>query len=68
MSFRPELIANDRTRAVARMVLRQPAVSLTLAPFQAIVMQAAVEILAELGESNASVSGTALAALAHRCG
>lgn len=44
-SFRPKLTSNDRTRSVARMVLRQPAPSLTLLPVQAVLMQAAVEIL-----------------------
>jgi uncharacterized protein (DUF2236 family) len=44
-AFRPALVATRRTREVARMVLRQPPASLALAPVQAVLMQASVEIL-----------------------
>jgi uncharacterized protein (DUF2236 family) len=44
-AFRPELRATARTRAVARMVLNQPAPSLAMAPVQRLLMQASVEIL-----------------------
>jgi uncharacterized protein (DUF2236 family) len=44
-SFHPDLVANERTRDVARMVLTQPAPSLATAPMQALLMQAAVDIL-----------------------
>ena len=43
--FRPELAATRRTREVARMILTQPAPSLSLAPTQAILMQASFAIL-----------------------
>jgi uncharacterized protein (DUF2236 family) len=43
--FRPALAATARARAVARMVLRQPAPSLAMRPAQAMLMQAAVAIL-----------------------
>jgi uncharacterized protein (DUF2236 family) len=43
--FRPELVAAARTREVARMVLTQPSPSLAMAPVQAVLMQASVDIL-----------------------
>lgn len=43
--FRPELVVAARTREVARMVLTQPSPSLTMAPVQAILMQASADIL-----------------------
>jgi uncharacterized protein (DUF2236 family) len=45
LSFRPELVADQRMREVARMVLTQPAPSLSMKPAQAMVMRAAVDIL-----------------------
>jgi uncharacterized protein (DUF2236 family) len=44
-SFRPELMADNRTRAVAGKVLHQPSPSPLLAPVQALVMRAAVDLL-----------------------
>ncbi|MBV1691040.1 DUF2236 domain-containing protein [Novosphingobium sp. G106] len=44
-AFRPELIATARTREVARMVLGQPAPSRAMAPVQAMLMQASVDVL-----------------------
>ena len=44
-SFRPELAAGERVRAVARMILTQPAPSPAAQPVQAMLMQAAVDIL-----------------------
>lgn len=44
-SVRPELICDSRTREVARLVLEQRPENLTLAPVQAMVAQAAVDIL-----------------------
>jgi len=44
-SIRDELEAGSATRTVARMVLRQPPPSLAMAPVQAVVMQAAVDLL-----------------------
>ncbi|MFT4028110.1 MAG: oxygenase MpaB family protein [Novosphingobium sp.] len=43
--FKPTLVANARSREVARMVLNQPAPSLAAMPVQRLLMQAAVEIL-----------------------
>ncbi len=43
--FLPELVANARTREVARMVLNQPAPSFAMAPVQAMLMHAAVDVL-----------------------
>lgn len=43
--FRPELHVDARTQEVARLVLTQPAPSPFLVPIQAMLMQAAVEIL-----------------------
>lgn len=43
--FRPELVADDRTRAVADKVLHQPYPSLVMAPAQALIMRAAVDLL-----------------------
>lgn len=44
-TFRRELVATSRSHEVARMVLRQPAPSLPMAPVQVLLMQAAVNIL-----------------------
>lgn len=44
-SFRPELAADERTRAVADKVLHQPSPSPLVAPVQRLVMQAAVDLL-----------------------
>ena len=43
--FRPCLAASPRSRQVARMILSPPAPSLAMAPIQAMLMQAAVDIL-----------------------
>lgn len=43
--FRGELAVTERTREVARILLRQPAPSMALAPAQAMMMQAAVALL-----------------------
>jgi uncharacterized protein (DUF2236 family) len=44
-AFRPHLVANARSRDVARLILSQPAPSATMAPVQAMLMQAAVDLL-----------------------
>ncbi|PJG46330.1 hypothetical protein CAF53_19245 [Sphingobium sp. LB126] len=44
-SFLPELRVDARTRDVARMILSQPAPSTAMKPAQALLMQAAVDIL-----------------------
>lgn len=44
-SFRPRLVADERTRAVAATVLHQPAASSAMAPFQSLVMRAAIDLL-----------------------
>jgi uncharacterized protein (DUF2236 family) len=43
--FRPELVVTPITRQVANMLLRQPAPNISAAPAQALVMQAAVDLL-----------------------
>lgn len=43
--MRPELLVDGRTRDVARVLLAQPAPSLAAEPFQAITMQAAIDLL-----------------------
>lgn len=43
--MRPDLRVDDRTRDVARVLLQQPARSLAAAPFQAITLQAGVDLL-----------------------
>ena len=43
--FRPELVANDRSREVARTILRQPAAKLRALPVQALLMQSGVDLL-----------------------
>jgi uncharacterized protein (DUF2236 family) len=44
-AFRPHLVANARSRDVARLILSQPAPSATMVPVQAMLMQAAVDLL-----------------------
>jgi uncharacterized protein (DUF2236 family) len=43
--FQPTLVANSRSREAARLVLSQPAPSAAMAPVQAMLMQAAVDLL-----------------------
>ncbi len=43
--MRPDLLVDARTRDVARVLLDQPAPSLAAGPFQAITMQAAIDLL-----------------------
>jgi uncharacterized protein (DUF2236 family) len=43
--FRPSLVITPVTRQVAQLVLRQPAPNLSAAPAQALIMQAAVDLL-----------------------
>lgn len=45
--FRPQLVANERTRAVARMILAQPSPSPAAAPAQRLLMEAAVDLMPE---------------------
>ena len=45
LSFLPELVADARSREIARIVLNQKAASLRAAPVQSLVMQAAVDLL-----------------------
>lgn len=44
-TYRPALLADQRTRAVADKVLNQPAPSSLVAPMQGLVMRAAVDLL-----------------------
>jgi len=45
LHFRSELQAGPRTREVARMVLTQPPPSIAMVPIQALLMQAAIDVL-----------------------
>jgi len=45
VQFRPELVADERTRAVADKVLHQPSPSPLMAPVQQLLMRAAVDLL-----------------------
>ncbi len=45
--FRPELVGNERSREVARTILRQPAAKLRALPVQALLMQSGVDLLPE---------------------
>lgn len=44
-AMRPHLRADERTREVARALLAEPASSLTVAPFQALILDAGVDLL-----------------------
>jgi uncharacterized protein (DUF2236 family) len=44
-AMRPHLLCDARTREVARLVLRQPAPNRMAEPFQALTMQAGVDLL-----------------------
>ncbi len=59
-SIRPKLVANHRTREVARKVLEQPAPSLVVAPAQAIVMRAAIDLLPDWARRMHRLRGSGL--------
>jgi uncharacterized protein (DUF2236 family) len=66
--MRGELVADARTREVARMVLEQPAPNLAVKPFQALTFQAAVDLLPDWARRMHGLSGPGLATPAVRGG
>lgn len=46
-SFQPELVGDDRSRTVQKLILRRPADTLVTLPIQALLMQSAVDLLPE---------------------
>lgn len=60
-SMRGELVADARTREVARLVLAQPAPNLAMIPFQAMIFQAAVDLLPDWARDMHRLSGPGLA-------
>lgn len=67
-AFRPELVANARSREVARMVLRQSSPSRTMAPVQALLMQAAVDVLPDWARAMHALRASTLTAPVVRSG
>lgn len=66
--MRAELLVDDRTREVARMVLDQPAPSVAVKPFQMLTFQAAVDLLPDWARRMHGLSGAGLATPAVRIG
>jgi uncharacterized protein (DUF2236 family) len=66
--MRPELVVDDRTREVARMVLDQPAPSPVVMPFQALTFGAAVDLLPGWARTMHGFSGAGIATPAVRIG
>jgi len=60
-AFRSELRATDRSREVARIILRPPATSLRAAPVQAVIAQAAVDLLPRWAREMHGLKPSALA-------
>jgi uncharacterized protein (DUF2236 family) len=60
-SMRGELVADARSREVARLVLAQPAPSLAMKPFQTMIFQAAVDLLPEWARAMHGLPGPGLA-------
>ncbi|TPG43453.1 DUF2236 domain-containing protein [Sphingomonas koreensis] len=60
-AMRPSLISDARTQEVARLVLRQPAPKLAMAPLQAITFQAAVDLLPDWARTMHGLVAPALA-------
>ena len=67
-SMRGELVADARTREVARLVLAQPAPSLAMKPFQAMIFEAAVDLLPAWARAMHGLSGPGLATPVVRTG
>ncbi|MCX8474493.1 MAG: oxygenase MpaB family protein [Sphingomonas sp.] len=67
-AMRGELVADARTREVARLVLSQPAPNLAVKPFQALAFSAAVDLLPDWARRMHRLSGPGLAAPAVRLG
>jgi uncharacterized protein (DUF2236 family) len=66
--MRGELVADARTREVARLVLSQPAPNLAVKPFQALTFHAAVDLLPEWARRMHGLTGPGLATPAVRLG
>jgi uncharacterized protein (DUF2236 family) len=64
----PEMVADARTREVARMVLDQPAPNLAVLPFQALTFQAAIDLLPEWARRMHGLRSPGLAVPAVRLG
>lgn len=67
-AMRGALVADARTREVARLVLSQPAPSLAVKPFQALTFSAAVDLLPDWARRMHRLSGPGLATPAIRLG
>jgi uncharacterized protein (DUF2236 family) len=60
-SMRGELVADARTKEVARLVLAQPAPSLAMKPFQTLIFEAAVDLLPAWAREMHGLAGPGLA-------
>jgi uncharacterized protein (DUF2236 family) len=67
-AMRDELVADERTREVARLVLSQPAPNLAMKPFQTLAFQAAADLLPDWARRMHGLRSPALAAPAVRIG
>ncbi len=67
-AMRPELVSNERTREVARLVLAQPSPSLAMQPIQTMTFQAAVDLLPDWARKMHGLSGPGLTTPAVRLG
>jgi uncharacterized protein (DUF2236 family) len=67
-AMRGDLVADARTREVARLVLSQPAPNLAVKPFQALTFSAAVDLLPDWARRMHRLSGPGLATPAVRLG
>ena len=67
-AMRDALVADARTREVARLVLSQPAPNLAVKPFQALTFSAAVDLLPDWARRMHRLSGPGLATPAVRLG
>ena len=68
VAMRDALVADARTRDVARLVLSQPAPNLAVKPFQALTFSAAVDLLPDWARRMHRLSGPGLAMPAVRLG
>ena len=67
-AMRGELVSDERTREVARLVLSQPAPNLAMKPFQTLTFQAAVDLLPAWARRMHGLPGPGLAAPVVRFG
>lgn len=67
-AFRPELVATPRSREVARRILTQPAPSPSMAPVQAMLMRASVDILPGWAKTMHRLTGPTFSAPLVRAG